>query len=143
MLYDEIDDPEATSPEELRAEYEARLADIVESVGADEVAESSGVDRETVEALADGESPKLTVEEAAGILAVAESTPDADAILLETRDHLLMGMTTAVLDVDTIAAELDADMDAKEIQQKIEGRMAMPLSEYAQLHQFIASRNDR
>jgi hypothetical protein len=51
-----------------------------------------------------------------------------------------MGMTTAVLDVDTIGAEIDADLDGKQIQQKIEGRAPMTLDEYALLHHFIASR---
>ncbi|MFC4549915.1 MULTISPECIES: DUF5791 family protein [Halorussus] len=142
MLYDEVDDPEETSPEQLRADYEAELADVIAAEGVDEVADASGVDRETVAALADGESPRVTVAEAAAILALDDDTPDADAVKLETRDHLLMGMTTAVLDVDKIAAEMD-DMDAKEIQQKIEGRMEMSLKEFARLHHFIASQNDR
>ena len=142
MLYDEVDDPEETSPEQLRADYEAKLADVITAEGVDAAADASGVDRETVAALADGESPRVTVAEAAAILALDDDAPDADAVKLETRDHLLMGMTTAVLDVDKIAAEMD-DMDSKEIQQKIEGRMEMSLEEYARLHHFIASRNDR
>ena len=139
MLYDEIEDPESVSPAELRAEYLSELAAVIDEIGVDEVASESGVARETVEAIAAGEEPTVELTDAAAILATDDETPPEDAILLETRDHLLMGMTTAVLDVDTIAADMD-DMDAKEIQQKIEGRAPMTLAEYARLHRFIAER---
>lgn len=143
MLYDEVAEPEETTPEELHEQYESELAEIVETVGVEEAAEASGVEREKLEALAAGESPRLLVEDAAAIFALQEGAPARDDILLETRDHLMMGMTTAILDVDTIAAELDSGMDSKEIQQKIEGRMAMPLDQFALVKQFIASRNGR
>lgn len=139
MLYDEIEDPESVSPPELRAEYLSELAEVTDELGVDAVAERSGVDRETVEAVAAGEEPTIELADAAAILATDDETPPEDAILLETRDHLLMGMTTAVLDVDTIAADMD-DMDAKQIQQKIEGRAPITLAEYARLHRYIAER---
>jgi len=142
MLYDDIEDPESTTPAELRAAYLAELAAIIDEVGAAEVAERSGVARETIDAVAAGEEPTVELETVAAVLGVADENPPEDAILLETRDDLLMGMTTAVLDVDTIAAEMDG-MDAKQIQQKIEGRAPMTLAEFARLKQFIASRNDR
>ena len=143
MLYDEVADPEETTPEELRRRYESQLADIVETVGLAEAAETTGVSREKLDALVAGDSPRLMVDDAAAIFALQEDAPAKEDILLEARDHLMMGMTTAILDVDTMAAELDSGMDAKEIQQKIEGRMAMPLAEYAQVQQFIASRDGR
>jgi len=142
MLYDDIEDPESTTPDELRAAYLSELAAIIDKLGVAAVAEQSGVARETIEAVAAGEGPTVDLEAAAAVLGVAEETPPEDAILLETRDHLLMGMTTAVLDVDTLAAEMDG-MDAKQIQQKIEGRAPMTLAEFARLQHFIASRNDR
>lgn len=150
MLYDDVEDPEETAPAQLRDEYVAELAEVVESQGVDDVADASGVDRETVAAIAErganpgdaddrvGESVQL--EDAAAILATADDAPVAEDILLEVRDHLLMGMTTAVLDVDTIGAEIDADLDGKQIQQKVEGRSPMTLDEYATIHHFIASR---
>jgi hypothetical protein len=140
MLYDDVEDPEATSAAELRADYEAELAAVVETHGADAVAEETGVDRETVAAVADGDGGEIEMADAAKIAALADEAPPADAIVAEIQDTLLMGMTTAVLDVDTIAAEMDADMDGKQIQQKIEGRAPMTLDEYARLNHFIASR---
>ncbi|USZ68915.1 DUF5791 family protein [Halorussus salilacus] len=141
MLYDDIEDPESVTPAQLRAEYLAELAAVIDELGVDAVAEESGVDRELVAAVAAGEEPTVELADAAAVLAVDDGTPPEDAILLETRDHLLLGMTTAVLDVDTIAAEMD-DMDGKQVQQKIEGRAPMTLAEYARLHRFIAGRQD-
>jgi hypothetical protein len=140
MLYDEIPDPEATSPDELREEYAAELAAIVEAEGVDAVADETGVDRETVEALAAGEAGDVQLEDAAAVAALAEDAPPQDAIVAEVRDNLLMGMTTAVLDVDTIAVEIDADMDGKQVHQKVEGRSPMTVGEYATIYHFIASR---
>ena len=139
MLYDDIEDPADTSPAELRAEYESELAGVVESRGVDAVAEETDVDRETVARIADGDAGDVHVEDAAAVAALTDETPPKDAILAEVRDTLLMGMTTAVLDVDTIAVEFD-DMDGKQIHQKIEGRAPMTLDEYARIHHFIASR---
>ncbi|MFC4449315.1 DUF5791 family protein [Halorussus aquaticus] len=143
MLYDDIADPNSTSPAELRAEYVSELAEVVETHGVDSVAEETGVDRATVAALTESDADAaddITLEDAAAVAALADETPDADAIVAEVRDNLLMGMTTAVLDVDTIAAEIDADMDGKQVHQKVEGRAPMTLAEYATLHHFIASR---
>ena len=78
--------------------------------------------------------------EAAAILAAAEDRPTADAIAAEARDILLMGMTTAVMDVDSVASELGGDLEPKEIQQKVEGRQPISLREYALLHQELAAR---
>jgi hypothetical protein len=140
MLYDDIEDPEATSPEELREEYAAGLAEIIDANGVDAVVDETGVDRETVAALADGDAPEVQVEDAAAVAALADDAPPKDVVMAEIQDSLLMGMTTAVLDVDTIAAEIDADMDGKQVHQKVEGRAPMTLDEYANLHHFIASR---
>ncbi|PSQ49602.1 hypothetical protein BRD15_03070 [Halobacteriales archaeon SW_6_65_15] len=140
MLYDDVEDPAATSPAELRADYEAELAGVVETRGIDAVVEETDVDRETVAKIADGDAGDVRLEDAAAVATLADEAPPKDAILAEVRDTLLMGMTTAVLDVDTIGAEIDADLDGKQIQQKIEGRAPMTLDEYALLHHFIASR---
>jgi hypothetical protein len=48
-----------------------------------------------------------------------------------------MGMTTGVLDVDTIAAEIDVDLTGQEVQQALEGRTEMTLTELAAIHRFI------
>ena len=141
MLYDDIADPDATSPAELRADYVAELADVVEARGVDAVADETGVDSETLAAIAEEDADAaddITLEDAAAVAALSDEAPDADAVVAEVRDNLLLGMTTAVLDVDTIAAEID-DMDGKQVHQKVEGRAPMTLAEYATLHHFIAS----
>ncbi|WP_135829140.1 DUF5791 family protein [Halorussus halobius] len=153
MLYDDVEEPGDTSPARLRGEYVAELRAVVDSRGVDAVADESGVDHETVAALvadadvggdagteADADPGTIQLSDAAAILATDPDAPAGEDILLEVRDHLLMGMTTAVLDVDTLAAEIDADLDAKQVHQKVEGRTPMTLDEYARLQHFIASR---
>jgi hypothetical protein len=142
MLHDAVEDPASRTPAELRGAYEARLREAVESVGVEAAATSSGVDEATVAALAAGDSPELTVEDAAALLA-AGGDVDADVVLAELRDHLLLGMTTGVLDVDTVASNVDLDLSGQEVQQVLEGRVPMTLAELAAIQQFIAERNER
>ena len=139
MLHD-VDDAGDLSPDELRARYDQRLREVIEGYGAETVADEAGVPSEPVTALAEGDSPDLTLDEAAPILATSETEPDAEAIVLETRDHLLMGMSTAVLDVEAVESGIDGALDAREIQQKIEGRLPMSLDELATIHGYIEER---
>jgi hypothetical protein len=76
-------------------------------------------------------------------LALSDDYPDSEAIVLELRDHLLLGMTTGVLDVDTVASNVELGLSGQEIQQALEGRNAMTLEQLAAIHRFIAERNDR
>ena len=140
MFHEVADDPGERTPEELYERYEAELVEAVESAGVDEVAAGSDVDGETLRALLDGEQPELTLEEAASVLAVLEETPDAADVAYLSRDALLMGMTTAVLDVEAVESGIEGELEAREIQSKVEGRFPMTLREFALLHQFIASR---
>jgi len=140
MFHEVADDPGERTPEELYERYEAELVEAVESAGVDEVAAGSDVNGETLRALRDGEQPELTLEEAASVLAVLEGTPDAADIAYLSRDALLMGMTTAVLDVEAVESGIGGELEAREIQSKVEGRFPMTLREFALLHQFIASR---
>ena len=140
MLYDEVADPASLTPAGLRAQYEEELAATIDAVGVDAVADRADVDRDVVAALADGESPEVTIEDAAAILATAEDAPPKDAIVAELRDHLMMGMTTAVLDVDRLASEIDAEVEPRTVQQQVEGRREMTLAEYAAIHHVIAER---
>jgi hypothetical protein len=142
MLYDVVDDPASHAAAELRAAYERALADVVDTHGVARVAADSGVDEERLEALAAGEAVTLTVEEAMAVLAV-DADLDAETMALELRDRLLMGMTTGVLDVDTLAAETDLDISGQEVQQSLEGRRTTSLDELAAIHRVIAVRNDR
>ena len=142
MLYDAADDPGAMTPDALRRAYETQLRTVVESVGAGTAAAESGVDAGRIETLEDGPAPELPVQDAAAILALDDSRPDAESIVLELRDHLLMAMTTGVVDVDTLAANVDLDLSGQEVQQALEGRTAMTLEQLAAIHGFLAARND-
>jgi hypothetical protein len=137
MLHD-IDDAGDLEAGELRARYDERLRTVIESHGVETVREETGV--ESVETLSEGESPAMTLEDAAAVLALDPNEPDADAIVTEMRDHLLMGMTTAVLDVEAVESGINGSFDAREIQQKIEGRLPMDLDELAMIHGYIEQR---
>ena len=140
MIRGEFEDAGERSPASLESAYGAVLAETIDQAGVETAVEETGLDRRTVEALANGDAAGVTVEQAAAILALDDDRPSADAIEAEARDILLMGMSTAVLDVEALAAGIDDAMDPKEIQQKIEGRYPLTLAEYAILHAFIESR---
>jgi hypothetical protein len=140
MFHEVADDPGEQTPEELYGRYEAELREAVDGRGVDEVASESEVDAATLRALLAGEAPELTLEEAASVLAVLEERPDAETIATLSRDALLMGMTTAVLDVEAVESGIAGELEAREIQSKVEGRFPMTLREYALLHRFIESR---
>ncbi|QCS43729.1 DUF5791 family protein [Natrinema versiforme] len=126
------------SPADLRAEYEDDLAAVVEQRGAADAAAETDLERETLEALSAGDSPDLTLEEAAQVQALAADTPDPETIVTMALEHLLLGMSTAVLDVDAVESELEIDLDAKEIHQKIEGRAPMSFGEFVHVQYVIA-----
>lgn len=140
MLHDAVEAGDEGSPEALRAAYFEELAAVVAELGIDTVVGGTGLDRATVEAIDAGERPELTVEEAAEVLALADGAPGAEDIAWESRDHVLMGMTTAVVDVDTVAREIDVDLDAKEIQQAIEGRLPTTLEQFAAIQAYVDAR---
>jgi len=137
MLRGEFESAAESSPDALHDAYLATLRETVEHHGVDAAVEEADVDRETMQAIADGGDPELTLETAAAVLATDPDRPDAGAIEAEALDILLMGMTTAVVDVDGVAAGIDAEMDPKEVQQKVEGRYPVTLAEYAAIHHFL------
>ena len=139
MFHDAVDDPGGHSADELYARYESLLVESIEGVGAAEASEQSGVGRETVDALLAGESPDVTLEEAAALLAL-DVEEDADTIVALDRDALLMGMTTAVVDVEALARGVESDLEARELQAKVEGRFPMTLREFAAVHRFLQAR---
>ncbi|WP_226005384.1 DUF5791 family protein [Natrinema salinisoli] len=126
------------SPADLRAEYEDDLAAIVDDRGAAAVAAETDVDRETLESLTAGDSPDLALEDAARIQSLAEGEPDPETMVTMALEHLLLGMSTAVLDVDAVETELEIDLDAKEVHQKIEGRAPMSFDEFVHIQYVIA-----
>jgi hypothetical protein len=140
MFNEAVEDPGAHSPADLHATYEGMVVEAVESVGTETAAAESGVEEETIAALLAGESPELTLEEAAALLAL-DSEESADDTVYIARDALLMGMTTAVLDVESLSAGIDGEMSGREIQAKVEGRFPMTLREFARIHQYIGTRS--
>ena len=139
MFHDVAEDPGSLAPEELLELYEAELVWVIEEHGVVEVAEASEVDESTLRALESGDSPELNLEEASAVMAVAEGTADAETIATVSRDALLMGMTTAVLDVEAVESGIGGRLEAREIQSKIEGRFPLTLGEFALLQQYIES----
>lgn len=137
MLNEERTELGGDSAEDLRKEYETELAEIIEAVGVDEVTAETGVDRSTIDGLLAGEGPTIDLEAAAAIFALDADSPDAESIYVEATEHLLMGMSIAVLDVDTIAADVDLDLGPRGIQQKLERRSPMTLKEFAILEAYI------
>ena len=140
MLHTLAGETDDLSPKGLQTAYADYLRSLIETVGVDAAVADTDLDGDTIEDVADGETDELTLTEAADIAALDDDAPDAEAVVLETRDHLLMGMTTAVLDVDAIAAELDADLTGQEVQQAIEGRIEMTLAELAAIQSVIEQR---
>jgi len=139
MLRGTFPDAGEQSPEALLSAYGSVLAETVETVGTDAVADATGLDRETVAAVGDGDVESLSLEDAVAVLATDPDRPDADTLQADAQDVLLMGMTTAVMDVESLASGIDSQLEPKEIQQKIEGRYPMTLREYALLHSYIES----
>ncbi|MFB6127646.1 MAG: DUF5791 family protein [Halolamina sp.] len=139
MLHDAIESPAEASPADFRTRYEAELASVVAARGVDAVAAETDLDRDTVESIADGDTPELTLSEAASVLGTDDDRPDAEAITAETRDHLMLGMTTGILDVDTVAADIGIDLTGKEVQQALEGRTPVTLGQLAEIQAYIES----
>ena len=80
-----------------------------------------------------GPADTLDLADAAAILATASASVSAETIIAEVRDHLLLLMTLAVVDVDTLAGSIEADLTGQEVQQAIEGRTRLPLPVLAEL----------
>lgn len=139
MLHEERTELEAETPAALAAAYREELAAIVRERGPEAVAERTGIDADAIEALAAGDAPELDLEDAAAIQAMATEL-DAETIYVEACEHLLLGMSMAVLDVETLASEYEGDRSAKAIQQRLERRAPMTLAEFARLEHYITAR---
>lgn len=141
MLADELDAPREVSPEELLERYQDALAGVIDDVGVERAHEATGLPDATLVSLRSGGGADLFLEDAAAILALTAET-DAETIIANVRDRLMLEMSGAAIDVDTVAVELDTDLDAKEIQAKMEGRFPMTLEEYARIYRYIAAEAD-
>ena len=140
MLHEVVDDEtDAVEATTLLAAFETVLSEAVADAGRERVVAETELDESDVDAVAEGSVADLTVDDAAAVIAVSRDA-DVDAIRFELRDHLLMGMTTAVLDVDAIAGAIDADLTGQESQQAVEGRAAMTLAQLAEVMAVIEAR---
>lgn len=127
------------SPAELRAEYGDDLERIIEERGLEHVSMLTGIDEDRLASIGTDEPPSLSLEEAAQIQSQGSGEPDPETIETMACEHLLLGMSTAVLDVDAVESELGIDLDPKEIQQKVERRAPMSFAEYVHLQHTIVS----
>ncbi len=136
-------DVSGLSPADLEAEYAEDLAAVVDSVGIDTVVGSTGLDKSSVKALAEGDLPEdFSLEEAAEVQSLADGVADPETVVTMACEHLLLGMTTGVMDIETVAADLDGslDLDPTEVQQKIERRAPMSFHEFVHIQHVIASK---
>lgn len=131
----EVSEAARTDPDRLAAAFLAEL-DSIATANPD----SLPVDCQT--ALASNDPAAITLAQAANILAIDDDRLDDRAIEAELRDRLLIGMSTAVLDVDRLATQIALDRSPKELQQRIEGRESLSLLEYAHIRSAIAARTE-
>ncbi|MFA9515858.1 DUF5791 family protein [Halopenitus sp. H-Gu1] len=128
-----------TEAEAILDAYRMLVQETIETVGIERVTAETSIDRKRLDGASDDDLATLSIQEAATILAL-EGDRDPEAIVYELRDHLLMGMTTAVLDVDTIAGAIDADLTGQEVQQALEGRAPMTLEQLSEIQAVIETR---
>jgi len=133
----DADEPAAA---DLLAAFEALVSEAAASVDRDRLVGDIGLTEAEAAAARDGDVATLSLADGAAVLAAAEPDRDADAMVAEVRDHLLMGMATAVLDVDAIAARIEADLTGQEVQQALEGRTTMTLGQLAEILAVIERR---
>ena len=133
-------DPDEPTAANLLAAFEAMVTEAASTVGVDRLVDEVGLTEADAAAVREGDVDGMALADAATVLAAAESGRDADAMVAEVRDHLLMGMATAVLDVDSVAVKIDADLTGQEVQQALEGRTAMTLGQLAEIVAVIERR---
>jgi hypothetical protein len=115
--------------------YVAELQAAVMEVGPEEAVDATDLDDAVIDAVVAGDAEmvgRMHLTEVTPMLALDDDRT-AEAVAADARDELLFAMSTTVTDVDRLAASLDADLDPKEIQAKMEGRYPMRLREYAAL----------
>ena len=130
---------DAITAASLLTAFETLIGEAANEAGREAVIDEAGLTEHAADAVADGDVAELTLAEGAAVLAAAGDR-DPDAMVAELRDHLLIGMATAVLDVDTLAARIDADLTGQEVQQALEGRTAMTLGQLAEIMAVIERR---
>lgn len=133
----DADEPAAA---DLLDAFGAMVAEAAASVDDGRLIGETGLTEAAATAARDGDVSEMTLADAATVLAATDGDRDADAMVAEVRDHLLMGMATAVLDVDALAAKIDADLTGQEVQQALEGRTPMTLGQLAEILAVVERR---
>jgi len=133
----DADEPAAA---DLLDAFGAMVAEAAASVDDGRLVGETGLTEAAATAARDGDVSEMTLADAATVLAATDGDRDADAMVAEVRDHLLMGMATAVLDVDALAAKIDADLTGQEVQQALEGRTPMTLGQLAEILAVVERR---
>lgn len=140
MLTEELEDVEGLTTAGLLDRYLEALAGVIIDRGVEVTSERTGLDPVVLEGVLDDDPDGVTVEDAATLLALEDPDRDVRDVLEDVSTTLMVGMTEAVLDVDTVAAELGDDLTPTEVQQKLEGRAPMSLEEYAAVRLLLARR---
>lgn len=139
MIHEERTDLDGRGLDDLRAAYADALAAVIDREGVDAVAAETGLTADELEAAAAGGIDDLALDDAAAILALGDA-PEPDVAVELGTEHLLLGMSIAVLDVESLAGEVELDASPKSIQQKLERRAPMSLGEFVALEHAIVSR---
>lgn len=142
MLADEIESPGDLTPDELLSRYEEAFARAVEAAGEARVREAADLSAAELDDAVAGDAGALPLSAVASVLALEDGEPDAETLVAEARNRIMLELSAAALNVDRVAIAVDTDLDPKEIQAKIEGRLPMTLREYATLRHFIATEAD-
>ena len=129
----EVSDTAVDDPDSLTASFLTELKSIART-------DPDKIPPVIATALTNNDPTAITLSQAATILAMNEDRLDSQAIEAELRDRILIGMSTAVLDVDRLASEMAIERSPKALQQGIEGRAPLTLREFAHIQSVIATR---
>lgn len=135
MLLDIDVDVAASDSATVAKRYVAALAAVADTADLD-----GHLDPAVVSAIEATDPAGVTVEHAATVLEATGEIDDAGVFIADVTDRLLLGMTTAIVDVDTVSANVDVDLAPGEVQRRVEGRTPMTIEEYAAIEQFLESR---
>lgn len=131
-------DPEHLPPSQLHAAYVEVLRKHLTRIGEGDLPSEPGT-TDGIEALREGADHAVRLSDAAAVLSLA-SRLEPREVEYELLDRLLIAMTNAVIDVETLADEVDLELSPKELQQRIEGRAPMTLAEFAHVRHVLARR---
>lgn len=115
----------------------SELAEALAEIGR-EAAIQAGVTPAEIEKI-NATNPDIQLETAGVILGLNQDR-NPETLIRTAKDELLTDMSMAVLDVETLSGRIDRDLEPKEIQAMLEGRLTMTVGQYAQLHAAIAQK---